>query len=300
MRKASWVVFLVCLFINVPLIAQKVTGTITGSVTDPSGAAISGAAVSVKNTATGEVRTVTSNSSGGYVLTDLPAGTYDIDIKQPSFKEYVSKGVQLFVASTTTLNATLQVGSATEQVTVEANTVQVETSTGTVGNVIEGNEVKELPLNGRSFAQLTQLMPGVSPASNFSSCADRWFGTGPGGKSSRSCCPIATSQGMCAGTYGLFALRVSACMGYSSNQGGPNLTKSLASRQNSIASARKLKQIDATSVMTARSSHMGSLPLPGPATTRIPLSGSRRAHKKHPARIIAVRLLCWRVGFLDY
>lgn len=169
MRRALWVVLLLCLFIIVPLSAQKVTGTITGVVSDSAGAVVSGAEVSARNVANGEVRTVTTNSSGAYVLTDLPAGTYDVNIKQPNFKEYVSKGVQLNVASTATLNATLAVGSANEQVTVEANAVQVETSTGAVGNVIEGNQVKELPLNGRSFAQLTQLMPGVSPASNFDS-----------------------------------------------------------------------------------------------------------------------------------
>ena len=67
------------------------------------------------------------------------------------------------------MNASLQLGSVTEQVTVEANAVQVETNTGTVGNVVEGNQVRELPMNGRSFAQLTQLQPGVSAQNNFSS-----------------------------------------------------------------------------------------------------------------------------------
>jgi hypothetical protein len=118
MRRASWVVFLLCLFLSVPLIAQKITGTITGVVSDSAGAVVTGAEVSAKNTATGEVRTAATNSGGAYVLTDLAPGTYDIDIKQPSFKEYVSKGVQLFVSSTTTLNATLQVGSTSEQLTV--------------------------------------------------------------------------------------------------------------------------------------------------------------------------------------
>jgi hypothetical protein len=169
MQKSIWLLLALCLCVTLPSAAQKITGTITGVVTDSGGAVVTGAEVSAKNTATGEVRTATTNSGGAYVLAELPPGTYDIDIKQPSFKEYVSKGVQLFVSSTTTLNATLQVGSTSEQVTVEANAVQVETSTGAVGNVVEGNQVRELPLNGRSFAQLTQLMPGVSPASNFDS-----------------------------------------------------------------------------------------------------------------------------------
>jgi hypothetical protein len=157
------------LLLSLPLFAQKFTSTLQGVVTDPSGASVSGATVTATNTATGDVRSATTSDTGNYVLTDMPPGTYNVSIKQANFKEFTSKAVELFVSSTRTLNAALEVGSATEQVTVEANAVQVETSTGAVGNVVEGNEVRELPLNGRSFAQLTQLMPGVSPASNFDS-----------------------------------------------------------------------------------------------------------------------------------
>src|SRR5882672_1397065 len=161
--------FVCCLCVSLPLTAQKTTGTISGLVTDQAGAVVSGADVTATNTETGAARTAKSGASGDYAITDLPAGTYDLSVKQANFREYVSKGVQLFVSSTTTVNVTLTVGSATEQMTVEANAVQVETSTGSVGNVVEGNEVRELPLNGRSFVQLTQLMPGVSAASNFDS-----------------------------------------------------------------------------------------------------------------------------------
>jgi hypothetical protein len=152
-----------------PLAAQKVTGTIRGLVTDPSGAVVANATVTVTRTSTGEARNATTNTQGEYVVTDLQPGTYDVNVKAANFKEFISKGVELFVSSTTTVNAALALGNATEQVTVEANTVQVETTTGAVGNVVEGHEVRELPLNGRSFVQLTQLMPGVVPASNFDS-----------------------------------------------------------------------------------------------------------------------------------
>src|SRR6267154_855125 len=158
-----------CVCLSLPLTAQKVTGTIAGVVTDQAGAVISGAEVTAKNAETGTSRSAKSGAGGDYAIADLPAGTYDVSVKQSSFREFVSKGVQLFVSSTATVNATLTVGSATDQVTVEANALQVETSTGAVGNVVEGNQVRELPLNGRSFAQLTQLMPGVSPQSNFDS-----------------------------------------------------------------------------------------------------------------------------------
>jgi hypothetical protein len=152
-----------------PLHAQKVTSTIRGTVTDPSGAAIPGADVTVKNEQTNLTRSVKSNANGEFVVPELDPGNYDVAVKQANFKEFVSQGVQLFVSSTAVVNASLQLGSMTEMVEVQANAVQVETSSGAVGNVVEGNEVRELPLNGRSFVQLTQLMPGVSPQASFDS-----------------------------------------------------------------------------------------------------------------------------------
>jgi len=169
MRRLVFWACTLCLFLSLPLAAQKFTGVIRGTVTDPTGAVLSGAEVTITNTATSETHTITSNDQGEYVFPELQPGTYDLRFKHPNFKEQVSHGVQLFVSSTAVVNAVLQVGSATEQVTVEANPVQVETSSGAVGNVVEGNEVRELPLNGRSFVQLTQLMPGVSPQANFDS-----------------------------------------------------------------------------------------------------------------------------------
>ncbi len=167
MRRAFWVTLLLCLFVAVPLVAQKITGTILGNVTDPSGAAISGATVTARNTATGDARTATTGSAGNYTFPEEQPGTYDVSIKAPNFKEFISRGVTLDVSSDATVNAALELGSANEQVTVEASSVQVETASGAVGNVIEGNEVRELPLNGRNFVELTQLAPGVSPISSF-------------------------------------------------------------------------------------------------------------------------------------
>lgn len=169
MSRFRCLTLVVLLCVSLSLVAQKITGTITGVVVDASGAVVSGAEVTVTNTETGATRMVKTATQGEYAFADLPAGTYDLKVKQANFKEYISRGVQLFVSSTATVNVKLEVGSASEQMTVEANAVQVETSTGAVGNVIEGNSVRELPLNGRSFTQLTQLMPGVSPASNFDS-----------------------------------------------------------------------------------------------------------------------------------
>ena len=167
MRNRTAVVVYLFLLLSMPLLAQKFTGTIRGVVTDNSGAVIADAKVTIKNDATAETRVVQTNQSGEYVAVELNPGTYTVTVTQANFKEYVGKNVVLNVSSIAVVNAQLPVGNVSEQVTVEAGAVEVETATGAVGNVIEGNEVQQLPLNGRSFAQLAQLMPGVSPASNF-------------------------------------------------------------------------------------------------------------------------------------
>ena len=167
MTKNFWTVLLVTLCLTVPMAAQKYTGTIHGVVTDSAGAVIRDADVTILNQQTGQKRAVKTSDGGEYAATDLDPGTYQVSVKAANFKEFVTKGVQLNTASNTTVNALLSVGSISEQVTVEANGVQVETGSGSVGNVVEGREVRELPLNGRSFTQLTQLMPGVSASADF-------------------------------------------------------------------------------------------------------------------------------------
>jgi Carboxypeptidase regulatory-like domain/TonB-dependent Receptor Plug Domain len=169
MRRTSWVVLLLSfsLSLSVSLFAQKITGTITGVVTDPQGAVVSGAQVTATNQGTGLSRVATTNSSGVYVVPDLPPGSYEVRVKAPSFKEFIAKNVTLDTSSTATINAALSVGAAGDQVTVEATTIQVETTNGAVGNVVSGQEVRELPLNGNNFIQLTQLVPGVSSLSDF-------------------------------------------------------------------------------------------------------------------------------------
>ena len=166
MRDRFGVLFL-CLVLSLPLWGQKFTGTISGVVSDTSGAVVPNASVSILNNSTADLRTVTANAAGEYVAVELNPGTYTVTVKQSGFKQFIAKDVVLNVSSSTVVNAQLQVGNISEQVQVEANQVEVETTTGAVGNVIEGNEVQQLPLNGRSFTELTQLMPGVSQAANF-------------------------------------------------------------------------------------------------------------------------------------
>src|SRR5215472_7016499 len=150
-----------------PLQAQKTTGTIRGVVSDPTGAVVPNVAVIVRNDGTGSARTANTNADGEYVAPELPAGTYTVTVKAQSFKEAVSTAVELHVSSTEILNIHLQVGSTSEQVTVNASAVQVQTGSAALGEVVTGDQIRDLPLNGRSFVMLTQLQPGVSAANNF-------------------------------------------------------------------------------------------------------------------------------------
>src|SRR5213080_1433124 len=128
-RLGNWI-FLTVLavtFIATPLLAQKITGTISGVVSDPTGAVVPQAKVTITNTETGLVRSVTTNEIGEYIAPDLPNGNYRITVKQASFKETVTSNVELHVASTALVNIQLQMGNTSEQVMVEANAIQVQT-----------------------------------------------------------------------------------------------------------------------------------------------------------------------------
>jgi len=164
-----------CLFITVcalflllaPVYAQKITGTISGVVTDPSGAVVPGATVEITNVSTAQGRTAITNDMGEYTAPDLPNGVYRITVKQANFKEGVVQNVELHVSSTALVNVQLAMGNTSEKVTVEANTIQVQTDSAQLGEVVEGGQVRDLPLNGRNFVALTQLQPGVSSARTF-------------------------------------------------------------------------------------------------------------------------------------
>jgi hypothetical protein len=136
-------------------------------VTDASGGAIPGATVTVTNTGTNEKSTAVTTSLGSYTIAQLPVGVYELHITMANFKEFVSTGVEVHVSTNTSVNAVLEIGSVSEKVTVQANDVQVQTTSAAVGEVIDGTQVRELPLNGENFVGLTQLSPGVSAASNY-------------------------------------------------------------------------------------------------------------------------------------
>ncbi|HEX4169129.1 MAG TPA: carboxypeptidase-like regulatory domain-containing protein, partial [Bryobacteraceae bacterium] len=147
------------------LIAQINTASINGTVTDSSGANVPGAVVVVENAASQVRRTTQTNAAGVYSVPLLQPGSYDVTISKDGFATFKSTGIQLVISQVANLNASLQVGSASQAVTVTGDVPLIETSTAGLGTVIGQKETTELPLNGRQFAQLLQLAPGTVPIS---------------------------------------------------------------------------------------------------------------------------------------
>ena len=139
------------------------TATLTGTVRDNTGAVIPGAAVTVKNAATGLVRELTTNSAGEYVAAALPPGQYNLIVTAPGFRTYQAQGVTLRVAQNARIDVPMQIGSAHQEVTVHGEGLaQVDTESAQLGGTITGKELVQLQLNGRNFTQLITLVPGVS------------------------------------------------------------------------------------------------------------------------------------------
>lgn len=142
-------------------------GTIRGTVTDPAGAIVAGAQVKAVNNGTANSRAVSTGSNGTYTFTDLAPGIYNITVTKDGFKTETQQNIELHVSSTVVTDVKLQVGTVSEVVEVQANPVQVETTNGVLGEVIEGQQVRELPLNGLNFIGLTLLVPGASTQDGF-------------------------------------------------------------------------------------------------------------------------------------
>jgi hypothetical protein len=147
--------------------AQKTSGTITGTVTDPQGAVVPDASVTISDVSTNASRTTTTNAAGTYSFPEVEPGTYNLKVAKAGFRDFLAKAVELHVSSVARVNAQLGLGTASQEIEVQAAGVQLNTENGEVSNVIEGNQVRELPLNGRNFVQLTLLMPGASASENF-------------------------------------------------------------------------------------------------------------------------------------
>ena len=145
----------------------QTAGEITGQVLDPSKAAISNAAVTATNSATGAVRKAQTDSQGHYALTDLPVGTYSVTVEHEGFQQLTQTGVRLNVATTVTLNLTLTIGPVSQKVVVTSEAPIIDKADAGTGTVLDNQEVGELPINGRDYARFSLLTPGAIFRSNF-------------------------------------------------------------------------------------------------------------------------------------
>jgi len=163
MRRLASGVFLAGVFWAAGLFGQDITGTIEGTVLDPSGAAVPKAKVSVINTDRNQVvRTVTTETSGVYSAVLLPIGHYSVKAEAAGFKTETITGIVLNVNDVLKVNLTMQVGAVSETVEVTASAATVELGTPAVENTVEGAQVRELSLATRNYEQLVALMPGVT------------------------------------------------------------------------------------------------------------------------------------------
>src|SRR5262249_38949007 len=149
--------------------AQNYSGSLTGTVTDPSGAGVPGVEVTVTSAGTNATYQTKTSDLGAFSVQNLPVGTYTVRFKSGNFKEYIAKNVEVHTSTSTELNAQLSMGASSETITVEASDVQVQTTSAAVGEVVEGQQVRDLPLNGENFMGLGTLSPGVSAANSFNS-----------------------------------------------------------------------------------------------------------------------------------
>jgi hypothetical protein len=145
-----------------PAAHAQENATVTGTITDSSGAVVPNATVVLTNTATGVSRQVTSNSVGAYRFPNVGIGTYDLVVTASGFSKSTRTGIVVNVASTITADATLNVGSQAQTVTVAAQALQVQTETSEVSTLISGEQVRQLSTNGRNIVQLAALGMGVS------------------------------------------------------------------------------------------------------------------------------------------
>ncbi len=157
------------------LLAQT-TGTIQGTVKDQSGAVLPGASVTVMNTETGNSRTATSGSKGEFRVSSLPVGTYEVKSELTGFQTGIRKGLTLSLGQEVVVDLTLAVGNVAEQVTVTGEAPLLQTTTATVSGLVDPAQMREIPLNARSFIDLVPLQTGAVFVDAGSSSATNGFG----------------------------------------------------------------------------------------------------------------------------
>src|ERR1041385_6137739 len=158
------------------LSAQTFRGGIQGMVTDPSGAAVVGADVTVKSADTGLTRTIATNDQGEYLFTELPLGTCSVSVNKSGFGPKVTNGVNVAVSVNTRADVQLVPGEVKQEVVVTAEAPIIDTTGNTMGGTIQANLLANLPINGGDFAKLLTLVPGSASDPNGDSDSPGSFG----------------------------------------------------------------------------------------------------------------------------
>jgi hypothetical protein len=180
----SWQLASILLLVaSLPACAQS-NATIFGTVTDQSGAAVSGSTITATNVETQQVRRTTSGADGNYVLPELAPGNYLLTVEASGFQKYVQKGISLKVSESRQSSIQLPIGTMSQEVDVSADSVQVDTRSATISEVVDADRVKDLPLNGRNVLQLQSLVAGAGATS-----------TGGGGQAQNNVTAINGARG---------------------------------------------------------------------------------------------------------
>ena len=162
----------------ISLSAQTFRGTILGTVTDPSGAVVAGAKVTVKNTGTGLERSTETSADGSYALPELPIGTYSVTVTLSGFQTFVTTGVTVDVAGERRVDAAMKTGQVSTKVEVSGDLLpQVETTSAELGGTLTADTIESLPVNGRDYQKLIYLNPGVAGSPDQISDSPGSYGT---------------------------------------------------------------------------------------------------------------------------
>src|SRR5436190_14409930 len=154
---------LLAILAALPAFSQAITAKVAGTVSDPSGAVVPNASVTIRNQQTSQARSANTDSAGGYEFSFLPIGVYSLSVEAAGFQKAEVAPFPLSVDQIARVDVKMTIGQAAETVQVAATAILMQTDNATVGTVIDSQKVVELPLNGRSFVQLALLTPGVNP-----------------------------------------------------------------------------------------------------------------------------------------
>jgi hypothetical protein len=154
--------YCVLLLLSSPLGSAQVSAVLSGTVTDQSGGIVAGASMTTKNVDTGAIRTTATDDAGRYQVFAVPVGHYEVRATKSGFAEEIRTGIHLVVGQDASVDFTLRVGEPSQQITVDGDAALVSVTTTDISGLVGEQQVKDLPLNGRSYDELLTLNPGVA------------------------------------------------------------------------------------------------------------------------------------------